>query len=585
MSVIRTFTVTVVSTGSGNKYFIDGVQQKTLNLIEGKTYEFDQSDSSNSSHPFRFSTTSNGTHSGGSEYTTGVTTNGTPRSAGAYTRITVASSAPTLYYYCTNHSGMGGQANTLDASIMRAYDVTVVSTDSGNKYVINGVQQDTVNLAEGATYYFDQSASSNSNHPLRFSTTSDGTHNSGSEYTTGVTTGGTPGSAGAYTQIAVAASAPTLYYYCTNHSGMGGQANTVEADSWGVLQWNQNTWGSQDAVVVSLTGVSATTSIGSVLTFLDAGWGGKSWGNNEWGELSDNTVLLTGQSATSSVGVPIAGALQGWGRAEWGEQAWGESNNPTVLLTGQSTISSVGSTSILTEINQGWGSDTWGTETWGQSGILVELTGLEMQSNTGEDVSWGKQTWGSSTTGWGGEYYLDVTSVMGLSGLSATSSVGAPTAISDVTLVPTGISATSTLGSVSFDFSIDVPLTGVSSTSSVGAIDPADQVMGLTGLSSLSSIGEVFVSGNPTIDIVGVSATATVGALTPADVMGLTGVSATAAVGALTPADVMGLTGVSATASVGNVAPLGYEAVTGTQSAGYNSVTATQSANYTAVND
>ena len=47
----------------------------------------------------------------------------------------------------------------------------------------------------------------------------------------------------------------------------------------------------------------------------------------------------------------------------------------------------------------------------------------------------------------------------------------------------------------------------------------------------------------------------------------------------------MGLTGVSATASVGNVAPLGYEDITGTQSAGYSSVTAAQTANYTAVND
>ena len=61
---------------------------------------------------------------------------------------------------------------------------------------------------------------------MRFSTTSDGTHNSGSEYTTGVTTTGTPGSAGAKTTIVVAASAPTLYYYCSSHSGMGGQANT-----------------------------------------------------------------------------------------------------------------------------------------------------------------------------------------------------------------------------------------------------------------------------------------------------------------------------------------------------------------------
>lgn len=110
--IAQTFTVTVSNPGSGNVYYIDSVQQDTVNLTEGNTYRFDQSDSSNSGHPLRFSTTSNGTHGGGTQYTTGVTTNGTPGTAGAYTQITVASGAPTLYYYCTNHSGMGGQANT-----------------------------------------------------------------------------------------------------------------------------------------------------------------------------------------------------------------------------------------------------------------------------------------------------------------------------------------------------------------------------------------------------------------------------------------------------------------------------------------
>ena len=105
--------------------------------------------------------------------------------------------------------------------------VTVVSS-GGNKYALDGVTQDTVTLIEGATYKFDQSDSSNSGHPLRFSTTSDGTHGSGSEYTTGVTTVGTPGSSGAYTQITVATGAPTLYYYCSSHSGMGGTANTQD---------------------------------------------------------------------------------------------------------------------------------------------------------------------------------------------------------------------------------------------------------------------------------------------------------------------------------------------------------------------
>ena len=106
------FSVTVAFYAGGNRYYIDGTVYPTLNLSEGSTYRFDQSDSSNSGHPLRFSTTANGTHGGGSQYTTGVTTGGTPGNAGAYTQITVAVGAPTLYYYCTNHSGMGGQANT-----------------------------------------------------------------------------------------------------------------------------------------------------------------------------------------------------------------------------------------------------------------------------------------------------------------------------------------------------------------------------------------------------------------------------------------------------------------------------------------
>ena len=99
-----TFTVTYQSVGGANKYFIDGVQQKQLELYEGNTYIFDYSAASG--HPFRFSTTSDGTHGGGSEYTTGVSV------VGNVTTIVVASGAPNLFYYCTIHSGMGGIALT-----------------------------------------------------------------------------------------------------------------------------------------------------------------------------------------------------------------------------------------------------------------------------------------------------------------------------------------------------------------------------------------------------------------------------------------------------------------------------------------
>ena len=96
--------------------------------------------------------------------------------------------------------------------------VTVINDGSGNKYAIDGIQQDALNLVEGETYVFDWSGASG--HPFKFSTNADGTHGGGVEYVDGVVVD----HAAFTTTITVLEGAPDLHYYCELHPGMGGSA-------------------------------------------------------------------------------------------------------------------------------------------------------------------------------------------------------------------------------------------------------------------------------------------------------------------------------------------------------------------------
>jgi hypothetical protein len=124
-----TITVTVASKtaahpyngdGSSSAYFLNGIESPAIQLHgadnvtsdSGYYYRFDQANASNGGHPLRFYLDADKT----TAYTSGVTTNGTPGQAGAYTQIDVDEDTPSiLYYQCSSHAYMGNYA-TVPAS-------------------------------------------------------------------------------------------------------------------------------------------------------------------------------------------------------------------------------------------------------------------------------------------------------------------------------------------------------------------------------------------------------------------------------------------------------------------------------------
>ena len=182
-----------------------------------------------------------------------------------------------------------------------AAQTTFAVTYASNVFEIDGTGQDTLTLYVGNTYTFLQEDATNVGHRIKFSETSDGTHNSGSAYTTGVTESGTLAVDGdAKTTIGVTDStASTLYYYCESHASEGGTVNVVDTDP------NLFFSGEEELFNLSVAVAGRTFDMSSgTYKFLEGGSGtadstsvsaaqdGQAGGNNNW--ANRNTLGATG---------------------------------------------------------------------------------------------------------------------------------------------------------------------------------------------------------------------------------------------------------------------------------------------------
>jgi hypothetical protein len=167
--------------GSGPYFTINGLKQD-LHLIYG-VYRFQQTSFKNFYNPIKFSTTPDGTHNGGTEYTKTVFSQNLPgvsrpplslvsyNTLSIYTQITINATTPTiLYYYSEKFKNMGGKIvvkNNIvflkNVTILNSYVITDNTVDLfsvGNKFltVSNEVMRNRIVLNQR----FDASANSTS---------------------------------------------------------------------------------------------------------------------------------------------------------------------------------------------------------------------------------------------------------------------------------------------------------------------------------------------------------------------------------------------------------------------------------------
>jgi len=237
---------------------------------------------------------------------------------------------------------------------------------SSNGYTIDGVEGAYLEFTPGNTYKFDQSDNSNSGHPLRFYTDAAKT----TAYTTGVTTSGTAGNSGAYTQIIPTISTPpVLFYQCSAHGLMGSYVKFGTATAAGSnTTYTINSVTSGSDAIIRLTGSDSSTDdvtleAGSNITISETGDTITIASTDTNTTYSAGTgISLTGTTFALNAAIedltnvssssPSSGQVLKWDGSSWAPAAdasgSGASNSfETIAISGQSSVVAESATDTL----------------------------------------------------------------------------------------------------------------------------------------------------------------------------------------------------------------------------------------------